>query len=345
MSFCVKCGKEGEVIESVCAECFMKNKRFTTIADHVNLFQCVHCSDFQVNNKWHGYKVEIAAQEAAISGICLMKDADIDNIKTTVCARDKANYRVHLDLTVTYRGFTTREELETIVRVKTNVCGKCSKIQGNYYEATLQIRTRDRKFDKNELEEIVNRVSKMVKDIGAENREMFISKITLVPGANGGSDINLSSQALGKTLTHDLAEMYGAEVKETAKLLTQKDGHDVYRMTYLLRLPAYRYGDVVMFGKKMYLVGAIHSDNTRITELKSAESFTVSNGDMTEARVIGKREEMMEVVVLTESDKELQIMHPSSFKPVELRKPQRYRTKGETVKVFQYEEELYLLPK
>ncbi len=45
-------------------------------------------------------------------------------------ARDKANYRVHLDLTVTYRGFTTREELDTIVRVKTNVCGKCSKITG-----------------------------------------------------------------------------------------------------------------------------------------------------------------------------------------------------------------------
>jgi nonsense-mediated mRNA decay protein 3 len=71
----------------------------------------------------------------------------------------------------------------------------------------------------------------------------------------------------------------------------------------------------------------------------------MSNGDMTEARVIGKREDMLEVVVLTESDKELQIMHPTSFKPMELRKPQRYKTKGETVKVFQYEEELYLLPK
>jgi nonsense-mediated mRNA decay protein 3 len=51
------------------------------------------------------------------------------------------------------------------------------------------------------------------------------------------------------------------------------------------------------------------------------------------------------VVVLTETDRELQIMHPSSFKAVELRKPQRYKTKGETVKVFQHEEELYLLPK
>jgi nonsense-mediated mRNA decay protein 3 len=345
MSFCVKCGKEGEVIDFVCAECFMQNKRFTTIADHVNLFQCVHCSDFQINNKWHNYKVENAAQEAAISGICLMKGADIDNIKTSVIARDSANYRVHLDITVTYRGFTTREELDTIVRLKTNVCGKCSKIAGNYYEATLQIRTRDRKFDKNELEEVVSRVTKMVNEAGAENREMFISKITMVPGANGGADINLSSQALGKAVTHDLAEMYGAEVKETAKLLTQKDGHDVFRLTFLVRLPAYRYGDVVMYRKHMYLVGAIRTTNTKITDIKTSESFTVGNGDMTEARVIGRREDMLDAVVLTETDRELQIMHPTSFNPVELRKPQRYKTKGETVKVFQYEEELYLLPK
>ncbi len=343
--FCVKCGKEGQTIDSVCADCFMQNKRFTTIADHVNLFRCVHCSEFQVNNKWHPYRVENAAKEMAISGIVLMKGAEIEDIKTAVIARDSANYRVHLDVTVTYRGFTTVEELDTIARLKTNVCGKCSKIAGNYYEATLQIRTRDRKFDKNELEGIVDRVSKMVKDIGAENREMFISKITMVPGQNGGADINLSSQALGKTLTHDLAEMFGAEVKETAKLLTQKDGHDVYRMTYLVRLPAYRYGDVVMFRKHMYLVGAIRTTNTKITDLKTAESFTVGNGDMTEAYVLGKREDMLDVVVLTETDRELQIMHPHSFKPVELRKPQRYKTKGETVKVFQHDEELYLLPK
>lgn len=343
--FCVKCGKEGQTIDSVCAECFMQNKRFTTIADHVNLFQCVHCHDFMINNKWHDYNVEGAAQEAAVSGICLMKGAEIDNILTSVIARDSANYRVHIDVTVTYRGFTTEEELDTIVRLKTNVCGKCSKIAGNYYEATMQIRTRDRKFDKNELEEVVDRVSRMVKEIGAENREMFISKITMVPGANGGADINLSSQSLGKTITHDLAEMYGAEVKETAKLLTQKDGHDVFRLTFLVRLPAYRYGDVVMYRKHMYLVGAIRTTNTKITDIKTSEAFTVGNGDMTEARVIGKREEMLDVVVLTETDRELQIMHPTSFKPVELRKPQRYKTKGETVKVFQHDDELYLLPK
>ena len=75
----------------------------------------------------------------AISGIVLMKGAEIEDIKTAVIARDSANYRVHLDVTVTYRGFTTVEELDTIARLKTNVCGKCSKIAGNYYEATLQL--------------------------------------------------------------------------------------------------------------------------------------------------------------------------------------------------------------
>jgi nonsense-mediated mRNA decay protein 3 len=112
-----------------------------------------------------------------------------------------------------------------------------------------------------------------------------------------------------------------------------------------VRLPAYRYGDVVMYRKKMYQVGAMRTTNTKITEIKSGESFTEGNGDMTEARVIGKREDMIDAIVLTETDREVQIMHPTNFKPLELRKPPRYKTKGETVKVFQLEEDFFLLPR
>jgi len=70
----------------------------------------------------------------------------------------------------------------------------------------------------------------------------------------------------------------------------------------------------------------------------------VSNNDMISAKVVGRKEDIIEAVVLTETDREVQVMHPSSFKVFDLRKPPKFERKGDTVKIFQNDEEYYLLP-
>jgi NMD protein affecting ribosome stability and mRNA decay len=63
-----------------------------------------------------------------------------------------------------------------------------------------------------------------------------------------------------------------------------------------------------------------------------------------EVRVIAHKDEILDAVVLSETAKELQIMHPMNFSTIEVRKPQGFKHDGDTVKVIIYEEETYLVP-
>ncbi|OPY33846.1 MAG: NMD3 family protein [Methanomassiliicoccales archaeon PtaU1.Bin124] len=346
MSFCVKCGAEGPVFDSVCEACFLEGKRFSRIADHVNLLQCVHCKEYAIDNKWIIHEtIEGAAEEIAIDSVEVVKDAKVEEITASVLAADQANYRVHIDITMNVKGLIVEEELDTIVRLKNSVCGRCSKIKGSYFESIIQIRSRERKLKEKEVDDVLDRIDRMVCEASADNRDIFVTKVDRMVGGAGGADVYLSSNSFGKIISRDLADQYGAEVKDTAKLLTQKEGRDVYRVTYLVRLPAYRFGDVIMFRKKMYLVGPMRTSGSRLTDMKTGETINYSHIDLTDAKVIGQREDMKDAIVLMDSNREVQILHPVSMKPIELRKPNKFEVKGETVKVFLHEDEIYLIPK
>jgi nonsense-mediated mRNA decay protein 3 len=344
--FCVKCGKEGKVIDAVCEECFLKGKRFSSLEDHVNLIQCVHCEEYALDKKWLKKPgIEAAAQAAALEAVKLEKDSFIEKAEATLLAADAANMRVHLDLTINHRDLLVEEELDTIVRFKTGCCGRCSKLQGNYFESTLQIRGRERKLTDEEIDAILDRVRKIVAKAQEENREVFISKIGRVVGGAGGADVNLSTNAIGKVISRDLADQYGAEVKENAKLAGNQEGHDVFRVTYLVRLPAYRFGDIISINNKMYQVGPMRTTNVKLHEIRTGESFTANHNDLLDAKVVAKLDELMDAVVLTETDKEMTVLHPLTMKAVDLKRPQKMEVKGETVKVLVVDEEIYLLPR
>jgi len=346
MSFCVKCGKEGPVYDSVCRECFLENKRFTKMPDHVNLLRCFHCGEYSIGGKWVPHETaEAAAEDIAMGAVEILKDTAVESMETSVLAADNANFKVHIDIKVDHKGLIVEEGLDTIVRLKNTSCDRCSMIKGSYFESILQIRSRDRKLTESEVDDILNRVDKLVKESATDNRDVFVSKIDRMVGGSGGADVYISSNSVGKIISRDLADQYGAEIKDSSKLITQKEGRDVYRVTYLVRLPSYRFGDVLVFRKKMYLVGPMRTSNARLTDMKTGEYINYSHNDLVDAKVIGRREDMIDAIVLMETDREIQIMHPTSFKPIELKKPQKFKVSGETVKLFVYEEELYIVPK
>ncbi|NLX47029.1 MAG: hypothetical protein GXY70_02485 [Euryarchaeota archaeon] len=345
MSFCVKCGAEGPTYRSLCESCFLQGKVFTTLPDHVDVFQCGHCEDYLLDGKWLSIETrEEVAEKATELALQISKDAEPLHVTLHGERIDEANYHVGMTIAMSVEGLDVNEARTTIVRFKNTSCPRCNKLMGNYYEGTLQIRTRDRKMPEDLREEIIERVDKMMQEHTRDNRELFISKVNRLTTTHGGVDVVLSSSAVGKNIAHELADQYAAEVKETAKLVTQKQGKDLYRVTFLVRLPAYRFGDIVRHDGKLHLVGALRANSTKITNLKTSQSLMVSNSDMTSAKVVGRREDILDAVVVAETDREVQVMHPASFKVFDLRKPPKFQRKGDTVKVFQLDEEFYLLP-
>lgn len=345
MPFCVKCGAEGPLYKSLCESCFLEGKVFTSLPDHVDVFQCGHCGDYLLDGKWVDIEAREEVSEKAVElAINIIKDAEPQSVGLHAERIDEANYGVGMTISLSVEGLEVNEARSTIVRFKNTSCPRCNKLMGNYYEGTLQVRTRDRKMPEDLREEIVERIYKLMGEHSKDNRELFISKVNRLTTSHGGVDVILSSSVVGRNISRDLADQYAAEVKETAKLVTQKQGKDLYRVTFLVRLPAYRFGDIVRYENKLYLVGALRANSTKLTNLKTSQGVMVSNNDMISAKVVGRKEDIIEAVVVTETDREVQVMHPTSFKVFDLRKPPKFERKGDTVKIFQNDEEYYLLP-
>lgn len=339
--FCVRCGKEGSTYESLCVECFMANNRFTKAPDHVDLVKCYHCNEFMLRGRWQKVTLDEAIRDVASDSLEVKRGAEVTRVRQEVQPSDDYNFHVTMHVSLEYSDLKMEEENKTIVRLKNGVCPRCSKIMGSYYESIIQIRGRERKLTEEQKERLVSSIQNKVQEAQDENREMFISKLEEVAG---GFDAYLSSISLGKAIAHDLADKYGAEVKESSTLVTQKEGRDVYRVTFLVRLPSYLRGEVILHKGRPHLVISITSSRTKLVNLKTHEPIIESNMDLREARVVGKRQDVLEAVVLSESKKEVQVMHPRTYATVELRKPQGFKVEGETVRVLLYEDDIYLIP-
>jgi nonsense-mediated mRNA decay protein 3 len=339
--FCVKCGREGRTYSALCPECFLQANRFTSVPEFLDLNVCAHCADYLLGRRWKHYDAEEdAVKDHAADNILLRQDAIMTELEVAAEKMDAKHYRVTMVAHLLHEDLEVAEELGTTVRVRRSVCPKCNKIQGNYFESIVQIRPSDKRFSEEEREAVLKRALSYVEGMAKDSRDAFVAKVTQ---AHGGYDLYVSTIALGKMLSRDLVSTYGAEYKESSSLQGQKDGHDIYRVTYLVRLPPYRVRDIVLVNGRLYMVHSTGPHSAKLRDLKSNELLTAMNQDLREVKVVGTPRDVLDAVVLTETDREYQIMHPVSYRTVEIKHPRGFVRTGDTVKVFPYEGELYFI--
>lgn len=339
--FCVKCGREGKTYSALCPECFLQSNRFTSIPEFLDLNVCAHCDDYLSGKRWKHYDDEVeAVKDYATENLQARQDGRLYDLEIGVQQMDAKHYQVQLVARLMHDDLEVEETLDTTVRVRRNVCPKCNKIQGNYFESIVQVRPSDRRFSEEEKEQVLNRALEYVRGVAKESREAFIAKVVQ---EHGGFDLYVSTIALGKGLSRDLVSTYGAEYKESSSLQGQKDGHDIYRVTYLVRLPPYRVRDILLINKRLYLVHSTGPQSAKVRDLRSNEMIVVPNSDLREVNVVGTSKDVLDAVVLMETEREFQIMHPLTFRTVEIKHPRNFERKGDTIKVFPYEGDLYFI--
>jgi nonsense-mediated mRNA decay protein 3 len=281
-----------------------------------------------------------AVKDYAADNLLVRQDARLVDLEIGVKTMDPKTYQVHLVAHLVHEDLEITEEADTTVRIQRNVCPKCNKIQGNYFESIVQIRPSEKRMSDEERETILKHALAFIESAAKESREAFLAKVTQT---HGGFDMYISTIALGKALSRDLISTYGAEYKESSSLQGQKDGHDIYRVTFLVRLPPYRVRDIVLINGRLYLVHSTGPQSAKLRDIKSNELLVVPNYDLREVNVVGTKKDVVDAVVLTETDREFQVMHPVTYKTVEIKHPRDFKRTGETVKVFPYEGELYFI--
>ncbi|MFA6804620.1 MAG: NMD3-related protein [Candidatus Methanomethylophilaceae archaeon] len=342
MNFCVKCGKDCESsIDGLCIDCFLDGKKLTSMPHHTDLQVCTNCGEFRIHESWVVKDRLEAIEDAGIEQFSVMKEAKIKEIGAAVEEHDDMNYVVRIQALLDVSGVEVESEDSIIVRVKNTVCKRCSRYLGNYYESILQVRSNDKDLPSALRQEVIDRMETYVSVQSSTHRDIFITKIEIV---HGGVDFYLSSIQLGKALAKVLTDSYSAESKEAAKLVGQtRDGQDMYRVTYLVRLPDFHVGDIIEYQKRIYVLTRVSNAGGKIIDLSNFKERSVKRTELNDIRVLLKSSEIMDAAVISRTGGEVQTMDPKTYRTVDVVVPEETEV-GETIRVADIEGTLYYIP-
>ena len=340
--FCVKCGKEDvETINGLCLDCFLDGRKLISMPHHVDLMRCANCEEFSVDDQWVRKPLNRAVEDIALTTLGVIPEGRIASVGVMVEKQEEKTFVVHVQADVDVSGVIATDEDSVIVRLKNTVCKRCSRQLGSYYESIIQVRTGEKTLDDDLRDEVVRSVTASVETQSKTNRSLFISKVQEVPG---GVDIYLSSISLGKTLTRELSETYGAEVKESSSLVgVSSDGQEVYRVTFLLRLPMYHVGDILQFKDRPYKLTAVNKNGGKMIDLYNFRETSIKKFELLTVRVLFKAKEVKDATVVSSAPGEIQVLHPTTYMTKDVRVPKDAEI-GETAPVVEIDDELLYIP-
>ncbi len=308
---------------------------------HVDLNRCTNCEEYSFGDNWIQMEETEAVEEIALRQMQLIPEAEVVSVGVMTEAQDERTFKVSVEADVAVNGYLTEDRDSIIVRLKNTVCKKCSRQLGNYYEATLQIRSGEKELSDDLRDEVVRRVRDTVETMSKNNRSLFITRVQEVAG---GIDMLMSSISMTRSIAKDLSDTYGAETKESSSLVgMSSDGIDIYRLTYLVRLPAYHAGDVLEYKGKPYKLIGLNKSVCKLLALSDFRETSIRRTEVQDLKILVKYTDRKEALVLSKSDGEIQVMHPSDYSTVDLKVPKDVDI-GENVDVVAVDDILYFLP-
>src|SRR2546429_5854042 len=238
--FCVECGTEGPVYEGLCAKCFRKKYPVVQPIELLDVARCESCGSYRLRPGWSKVDRELALPQLLREAMPPL--APYERVGFTQVTRDEDANNLALTGKAVgrFRDLAPVQDFHLRVRIKPSLCDSCQKQRGRYYEGILQVRGEDRELTSGEVRAlrafVVARVDR------SDDAKAFVSRIEEV---HGGLDFYLSKNSLAKGIARDVAGSVGGTVSASPKLYGQKEGREVYRVTALVRLAAFRKGDVV----------------------------------------------------------------------------------------------------
>lgn len=329
--FCVECGREDELIGSVCRECYAKKHAQASLPDHVDLTLCAHCSSMLTNRGWEDVgSIREAAQIAIEQALVASKDAKVSDTRVQLMEKDERNLEAKVSTVLTAHGREFERELRTIIRLKRGSCDECSKQQGMYYEAILQVRGPERSLPERTASGVERLVRERVGAMRKASREVFLSKVDRV---RGGLDFYFSTIPVARSVAKELQDMLCAEYKESSSLWGRKDGKDIYRMTFMVRVPGFGPGDVIGHGSSYYYVRGMARGVVHGIDLSTGEERAVKLKETGECFLVRSKAEIRRAVVVMDSKDELQVLDPETMSTVDVKKPAGFSRKGEQIRL------------
>ena len=340
--FCVDCGKELKIFrDGACIKCYLKNHSFSKGPESIDIFVCYHCGAYKYKNTWVTDLFDKILKRVIKNSFYISNELRGVGI-TTKYSEGKDRIECKVTISGILDDVKIDEDHEILVRMRKTVCDVCSKRYGGYHEAVIQIRADKRKLSKDEIAVIQSTVEALVESMQDKgNRALFI---TDSKEEHGGLDFYLSDKGSALTITKKTQGKYGGSIKQSSKNIGMKDSRQVYRMTYLLRLPSFRKGDFISYGGSFFRISSISGNKVHVLELSKWVERVFDVKEIDSVSVLGGKELIKEMILISETKEELQAMDPSTYKTFDIRKPKGISFNSNKVRVVKFEDEIFFIP-
>jgi len=338
--FCVECGKETLIFkDGVCKECYLKTHSFSNGPKIIDLPVCTHCDSYRYKSTWTSELFDEVIKRVIKNVFQISKELDKVGV-TTECVDDRDGKKCKVIISGFVDGFEIAEEHNVLVRMKKAVCDVCSRRFGGYHEAVIQIRADKRKPTRKELNNIRLMVEQLVESLRAKgNRALFITDLG---EEHGGLDFYLSEKGAALTITKHIQEQYGGQIKTSSKNIGMKDSRQIYRMTYLIRLPSYKKDDFILYDDKFYHIASVFRNRAHVVGLIDWKEETLEDKELQKASVLGGEELVKEMIIVSQTEDEVQIMDPDTYDIKYVRKPENISFESEKIKVVKINDQLFI---
>ncbi len=361
--FCPRCGdpvderveqRPGEPRDSdavLCDSCYFEDFELIDAPERAHVTVCGRCGAVERGNRW----VDLGAVDYTDVAIDTVSEAlsvhiNAEDVEWGVEPEqvDETTIRMHCTFSGIVRETHLTEQITVPVRIAKEVCDRCGRIAGGYFASILQLRAEDRPVRADESDKAIEMVERYVANREQDgDREAFITSIDRSNEA--GPNIKLSTNKLGQTLANRITDHFGGTVDDYPTLVTEDgDGNEVYRVTFVARLPKYTPGDVIDPEDEdgPVLLTSAHG-RLKGTRLRSGDRYEASHEDGTTPSVtkLGRIDEAESATVVTVEDAHaVQILDPETYEAKTVRRPEFFDPDTESVPVLKDGSECYILP-
>ena len=317
-AFCVACGAgPPHSSDRLCESCFRDRNTLSECDETSQAYRCPKCGMNFESSRWGFLETDDLLQRRLDDALRIHERAEAVGIATQSEIIDERNVRIHVQVDGQIDAFYFDEKHEVIVRTSNMICKTCTRKDGNYYEATLQIRSAGRKLEEEELAELRGSLDTLLASM--EPDPMFF--ITKEGPVVGGWDVTMGSKSLARNWARHMTQKWGGQTKETHSVVGQKDGLDVTRLTVLYRRPGYDLGDILRWRNRLWTVSAWQKDGPILLALDRREKTGASWRDLEKAVVMSRFVEQIQVDVLNRDASAAEFMDPRDYKMKTVRLP------------------------
>jgi nonsense-mediated mRNA decay protein 3 len=236
--FCVVCGRTDVPIEEgVCADCFAQRTPLLGVVDHPSVTLCPTCGARMVGAHWERAGAPtLLTPEDLLPLLQPLEQVGIRRVTWEETGLNPLVREMRAVASVRFRGTERSVAVEFPVHIEHRSCAECSRKSGHYYTALLQLRGPEGRSSvppKEERTRLRRLWERWIPDARGEWRRA----LSFEEERPEGWDFYLVDTVAARALARWLKQRCGGSLSASPSLYGRKDGRDVYRVTFCLRVP------------------------------------------------------------------------------------------------------------